>query len=625
MDKTNEQSKMNAVEMCSLQTPWVQMLTSAPHAVYHLVKIISSWTGEDFSLKDNTPTNGFQYLEYPGSFRTCLLQISNGGYRAFNEAQRHMLTIQIHCSEIEQQVTIAENLINGQRTANEADMLRKTLEKIKRLAGDCRVLAKKTEDAFSAVLKIISELNLACLARNSERGQTQSNLEKEWDQISRKKEDFLSSSKAMEERCAYLQKCVEDAQSDFKIEMEQIPKGWTALRWALTDKLMGSIGAILCIARNTLQCRTNMEISDVGTTDSKPNDKENSTEAVSRHRAYSSACFLFRMISGILDLAQIGSSSRCHTQENPDTLEKAQFFKRKLKKEEEEILHVTSNQEPRTMCLELCKNAIEVCEKIESSSIDKWTNIQSEIGSLKSKAEHFKTKVMEYTSVNQLEAFSSGKLLQTSTQSAHIKTELAKQVLIDAKDRYDKALKMAEKEQSRLRDITSEMENISKQQGDIEVAQQHLLKGFNVLLDVQMQWENLLHFFEMMNIDVGYSLHGDSFLDFEEYPEVMMSERFGDLMTKIARQAKCKALVVKKISGAYVSVSTKCINDKLSNPIHVLSSSLSHSGNSAEAQRLNAELKEGMHNAATEIETFILKEREDIYNEIDEICKQDFK
>ena len=43
---------------------------------------------KDFSLEKQRPEKGFQFIRYPESFQPCLVQVSNTGWRAFNEAHK---------------------------------------------------------------------------------------------------------------------------------------------------------------------------------------------------------------------------------------------------------------------------------------------------------------------------------------------------------------------------------------------------------------------------------------------------------------------------------------------------------------------------------------------------------
>ena len=85
---SREDKKDTAVFMISSNTNWGEFLFPAPKAIATLGQLMLISTAKDFSMKNQEPLNGFRYMEHPGSFRASLVQVSNSGWRAFNEAQK---------------------------------------------------------------------------------------------------------------------------------------------------------------------------------------------------------------------------------------------------------------------------------------------------------------------------------------------------------------------------------------------------------------------------------------------------------------------------------------------------------------------------------------------------------
>ena len=77
-----------ALLMMSPSMNWAEFLTPAPMSIALLGQLMLIAGEEDFSLENQKPKDGFQFIQHPGSFRACLVQVSNAGWRAFSEAHK---------------------------------------------------------------------------------------------------------------------------------------------------------------------------------------------------------------------------------------------------------------------------------------------------------------------------------------------------------------------------------------------------------------------------------------------------------------------------------------------------------------------------------------------------------
>ena len=87
---SGEDKKETALMMISSSINWADFLTPAPMCIALLGQLMLISTEKDFSLEKQRPENGFKYIEHPESFRASLVQVSNAGWRAFNEAHKVM-------------------------------------------------------------------------------------------------------------------------------------------------------------------------------------------------------------------------------------------------------------------------------------------------------------------------------------------------------------------------------------------------------------------------------------------------------------------------------------------------------------------------------------------------------
>lgn len=80
--------KETSLMMISSSINWADFLTPAPMCIALLGQLMLISTEKDFSLEKQRPLNGFKYIEQPESFSASLVQVSNAGWRAFNEAHK---------------------------------------------------------------------------------------------------------------------------------------------------------------------------------------------------------------------------------------------------------------------------------------------------------------------------------------------------------------------------------------------------------------------------------------------------------------------------------------------------------------------------------------------------------
>ena len=77
-----------ALLMMSTSMNWAEFLTPAPLSIAVMGQLMLVAGERDFSLENQRPEKGFQFIQHPESFRACLVQLSNSGWKAFNEAHK---------------------------------------------------------------------------------------------------------------------------------------------------------------------------------------------------------------------------------------------------------------------------------------------------------------------------------------------------------------------------------------------------------------------------------------------------------------------------------------------------------------------------------------------------------
>ena len=77
-----------ALLMMSTRMNWAEFLIPAPFSIALMGQLMLIAGEKDFSLENQRPEKGFQFIKHPESFRACLVQVTNDGWKAFNEAHK---------------------------------------------------------------------------------------------------------------------------------------------------------------------------------------------------------------------------------------------------------------------------------------------------------------------------------------------------------------------------------------------------------------------------------------------------------------------------------------------------------------------------------------------------------
>ncbi|CAG2250364.1 KIF3A [Mytilus edulis] len=122
------------------------LLTSAPTSIALIGNLMLIATESDFTLLENAPKDGFKYLKYPNSFRASLVQLSNLGSDAFNDAHMNMDSIRLHTTNLDSHVqTLLKIMDVG--TNDEVELLvpmtLKKIEKMQMNVSNFRKIPKK--------------------------------------------------------------------------------------------------------------------------------------------------------------------------------------------------------------------------------------------------------------------------------------------------------------------------------------------------------------------------------------------------------------------------------------------------------------------------------------------------
>ena len=652
---TGKDKKEDMMLLLSSQANWDQFLTPAPLAISLLGELILISADTDFSLTEKTPADGFQFLRHPDSFRACLVQVSNEGWSAFNGAHTNMDQICLYSANVEKHVKNAVKFLIGGSTQEVEHMLPMSLEKVNDIAESCMELAKGIEDKFVRVMSLTGELLETCTAVKGSYEKKCKDTETALEIAKMQEEQVKRSREEMKERCNNLQKDMEEAQSAFKEAMSEIPSGMTALGLSLAEGLVNGVKGIVSIPSilpNTIQQLANIpvKITDVAAmtqafTSSARNEtsreEDNLAQKMEKYKAYS---FAYTISPLLAELYKIATKGGKNGQQSPDLSAESRngiaFTKQRLIKIEERVNDLSADTNPKETALKLCRKGIKICTSIESlcsftgdEGGEKSKRIVEKATKLLNLAKEFEVQAKKKSGTNPLdtkppnigkipEPSSGSGVLEQEAKAARFKTETAKEILLDSKQRHDEAYKAMREENARLEKIISEMATLKIDKVDFEAIRETLKKGIRTLADVREQWGKLVRFFQMMSNLIKCCLH-TTLKDFVDYSakgrEIMsknlpLSATFRDLIFEQASQANRVAYAVQIISGTYVTVSNKHLMDRVTK----LGQLIALDSKSPDLQQKRMELHNGTQDAQRAIQAIMKKERQEFERKLEE-------
>ena len=152
---------------------------------------------KDFALKP--PANGFKFVRYPDSFKACLMQVCNEGWKAFNLAHTAMDEIRLSTLNIPGDMKKAVNILLNGSDHEVKVMLPKVLMSIETVAETCDERSTDVVKKYVCVLDLIGELLETGMSTKGANEKIKTDLENQRHDVERKKV-FLEEEKMSAEK-----------------------------------------------------------------------------------------------------------------------------------------------------------------------------------------------------------------------------------------------------------------------------------------------------------------------------------------------------------------------------------------------------------------------------------------
>lgn len=647
---SGEDKNETALLMMSPSMNWAEFLIPAPMSIALLGQLMLIAGEKDFSLESQKPKDGFQFIQHPRSFRACLVQVSNAGWRAFNEAHKNMDTIRLYSAKVPGQVKkVVRTLVSGSKE-DVKDILPIELRKIEKNASESLELAKAVESKFENVMHLTGELLEVSSAAKGHFQKTQEELQMKREIALTKEKSVREEIERAKEEQDKLTKQVKEAKAQWEKAVDSMPSGWDlvgmqfveGITKAFTSAAETVISAVATRGMNSSSAPShadpNLRVDPSEKQSAKRVSKLPTQALVKAERMKVFSAKLVEVLATFQDKSNGGEPAKDikKTRLEMESLQK-DWSTEQESKDDQEGLKLLSRG------LEICMEAEKELEDLNLSN-DKMKKIAKRASKLKDDIFKFCTKVQTKVQTNSFYTkpprqarnmadpakSASSSAANMAVESARFKIAETRGLLEKQEMLYDegnKQLKESNKELSKV--LQSLVEFSPEKIANFDQIRETLIKGIKALASVRERWQKLVEFFQCIT-NIIKVCQKESLTSFVEYSKVAQERRLTkgytdtdfmrDLIYEQVSQANKTSYVVWSISNTYVEVSRNHLMSRLASLGHLIALDPEKDRATIEAKRI--ELLEGSQEAERAIMQLVSEAQNTFHEKVGERIKQ---
>lgn len=498
---------------------WGKLLTPAPMAISLLGELVFISANVDFKLGSKMPIGGFKYLKYPDSFRACLVQISNSGWQAFNEAHGSMDQIRLMSGTVDTHVKEAIRIISKCEPLEIDKMLPHVLKSIDDIANESLNLAKHIEEKFGNVMDLTGELLEVSTNKKTDHEEKVRQIKAEQMDTQFSIQHDTQLKQSHEDRLKNMEKRIDRAQKDYEDAVKNQPGAVSILGLSFAEGLVDAVRNITSLPSEIIRGLGFGTYGIFGkliqrTKENKMEDPKSLETLTAEFNVLSQVSLIDASIDDLLCILETNENEGSHVEKKNQIDAIKHQFVRYLSR----ISSETESGKLGKKISDMCKTGLEICESLRSSlSSIETTDTQSisdnqqKCRDLKTKIRKCKTKALNVLGRNPLDERSPclpQRPIQTSTnavftliEEARYKIQFAKAVLEDTQKRHDLAEHQVESTDRVITEAMRKMQKLNIEEVDFETIKTALKEGIYALAEVRAQWGNLVMFFrEISNV-----------------------------------------------------------------------------------------------------------------------------
>uniref|UniRef100_A0A8C4S0G5 Uncharacterized protein n=1 Tax=Erpetoichthys calabaricus TaxID=27687 RepID=A0A8C4S0G5_ERPCA len=492
---------------------WEEFLMPGPLSIAILGELVYISSKGDFSINKNPPEKGYEYIRHPESFRACLMQVTNSGWLAFNEAHKNMDQIRLHSGTVPLYLKMAVRTLLQNNPDRARALIPSQLQNIRNIASECTRLAESTEKKFTDVILLIQEILEACINAKHLYEEDLQNIKLKLEEAKMKKESTDMAKKLAEENLTRMSKELDEAHDQFKKSLDSIPTGWEMVGMTLAEGITGSLNSFISGTLSILSSPKKIT-NKFKSSSSESSNSVKSDNPLAVNNIYSKSIQLLRLSQ---QMQMFLGNDQIKWKEIYD--ERNESLKSNwLKKQYEDIEKRVKAEEdckPKETALNICKAAISICNMLTKYAPKKVCtdeekkNLLTQIANLKDSCEMFDSESKSFTkspafqtpppNIAQKNNEAQKSAVQAASDNARFKIEQSQAQLKQAQDTYKKSIENFEKNNKELTDILVSMRSCQVKEIDFNTAIKMLMKGLDAMGRVKEQWEKMVHFFQMIS------------------------------------------------------------------------------------------------------------------------------
>lgn len=625
-----------AVLMMSSSVNWAEFLTPAPMTIALLGQLMLIAGEKDFSLENQKPEKGFKYIKHPKSFRACLVQVSNTGWRAFNEAHKNMDAIRLYSAQVPDRVQkVVRTLVKGSEE-DVRDFLPIELGKIERNSAECLRLAQSVEAEFEHVMDLTGEILEASTAARGyyQKAQEETQVKRN-DALAKEKEARENLILAKEQK-ENLVKGVREAKRSWEKAVDSMPSGWDLLRMEVVERILHGIFDRKATPRAHRGSETGAEQAPT----------EYREGPVVKGVGEKLQLYTTKL-SEDLTSALKGDTGPKEEEPLDKKLQTMKVLMELLQKDQADENDADSTYPEVQLLLkqgfDICKEGEQMASELSFTPLN-LRELAKRAADLKGKVVKFCTKIRTKTEANpyttkpprQAKTMAScGNSGSTSAaalacEGARVKMAETKNILQLQESHYDKACEKVKETNKEFSKAVERLCELSEEKlADFDQIRNTLREGIKALSSVQKQWQKLVEFFQYIT-NIIKVCQNESLSSFIDYAKVGQKRALGngytsvdfmrDLIYEQVSQANTTSYVVWSISATYVEISRNHLMSRLAGLSELLA--LDPERDRRTIQLKKTELKEGSREAQKAIEAKVWEDKIHFHEKVTRRIKQ---
>ena len=525
-------------------------------------------------------------------FTWYFFQITNSGWRAFNEADKTMDQVRLMTAQVPDHLKDAIKILLQGEDEDLEDLLPVKLSAIQNIAEKCVALATSVEQRFEEVMDLAGEVLESSTSAKGIYEDKLKDVEAELAVAKKNRETAEERKKLSEEHFKKLQRAVDKAEKDYEKAMGSMPGGWSIIGMNFVEGLSNGFTTLLTgVARvatlglgksgddKSLAERAASRIFSGKSSHEKPLDDKTVD-------AYSKVPKLKGYADSLKTTCMEDNKLKANVAQNDESI---RYLLAQFKDLSQEV-GIKGNNNVQNHLIALSDEGMQIC--LQLKELSKSMNQEQTGHDIAQKIIDFHEKVLvisvegnailggcptDSKAPNQSvlpQAHDTNKsAAQQAVENARYKIEASTAQLDNTKERYDTSCDKLIENTEKLGKIIADIAKLDIQNIDFQQIRETLIKGIRALGQLRQEWTKLVKFFQMMSTLIKCSMSPQltNFTTMTETAKRRKQEIEGytitqmkkDMIYKQAFEAAKIAHLVNMISAAYVDVSNKYIMSRV--------------------------------------------------------------